>query len=82
MQENPYSRGNFNVIQDKKLVYDWDDICFNEKEFKEIIDKHQADKNKIVVWVCSFCSTKNVIYCHDLKFAKNNSRVVEKPARK
>jgi hypothetical protein len=32
------------------------------------------------VWICSFCETKNVIECGNLKFAKNCSRVVEKAA--
>ena len=31
------------------------------------------------MWICSFCEHKNVIEGGELKFARNNMRVVEKP---
>ncbi len=29
------ARSTFEMIEDKNLVYDWDEVCSNEKEFRE-----------------------------------------------
>ena len=61
-------------------MFDWEEINSNPSEFKEIIEKHKEEQDNIVVWICNFCESKNVIECANLKFAKNCSRVVERAA--
>jgi hypothetical protein len=41
------------------------------------MDKFKENEDN-VVWICSFCEHKNVIGAEELKFARNNMRVVEK----
>jgi hypothetical protein len=63
--------------QDKPSVYDWEEINSNPTEFKEVYEKCQEDSD-LVVWICGFCDHKNILEPQELKFARNNSRVVEK----
>ena len=67
-------------MQDKGSVYDWEEINSNRTEFKDVIEKCSEEQDNIVVWICSFCEHKNIINCDQLKFAKNNSRVVHRAA--
>ena len=77
MQYGSDSRSIFSFTKDKPSVFDWEEICSNKTEFKDVLDKHSEDEDK-VVWICSFCEAKNVLECSEIKFAHNNSRVVHK----
>lgn len=80
MSNGTHCRGNYFLIQDKASVYDWEEIQSNSKEFKNVIEKCKQEKDNVVVWICNFCENQNIVNCDELKFAKNNSRVVHRPA--
>ena len=61
MWDGSYPRSTYFIRQDKLSVYDWEELNSNPKEFKEIIEKHKQDGDNIVLWICSFCESRNVI---------------------
>ena len=80
MPDGPYCRGKNILIKDKASVYDWEEIESNSKQFKSVIEKCSEEKDNVVVWICTFCQNQNIVKCDELKFAKNNSRVVHRAA--
>ena len=59
-------------------VYDWEEISSNKHWFSDVMERCEEEEDNVVVWICNFCEKKNVIECSELKFARNNSRVVVK----
>jgi hypothetical protein len=82
LQDGPYAVGTTFLTQDRASIFDWEEISSNREAFNDVFQQCEQEQDNVVVWTCSFCEANNVVNRGELKFARNNSRVIERPAGK